>query len=281
MSEGSVAELWRHPVKSMGGERLEHVTLTAEGVPGDRTWGAWWPDVVGPLSAKRVPALMRCRATLGEPRHDDGVPRIELPDGAAHLAGRPEAAAALSRLLERPTSLWPRLPPALLTALRGHSADAATATALRRTLGLSADEALPGTDTLPAGLADVAVREVGLQDAAPLLLVTTASLAALARRLGVESVDRRRFRANVLIDTGDAGGFLEQDWLGRRVRIGDAELEVESTCKRCAMTTHAFDDLPQAPEVLRTLTADNGAVLGVYARVVTPGELRVGDAVRV
>jgi len=277
-SEAHVTELWRHPVKSMGGERLERVSLTLEGVPGDRIWGAWWPDGVGPLSAKRVPALMRCRAALGP---DGGVPRIELPDGDRHPAGRPEAAAALSRLLERPTSLWPRLPPPLITALRSGSAQAAAAASLRAALGLTPTEPLPGAEALPAGLAEVAAREVGLQDAAPLLLVTTASLAALARMLEVDHVDRRRFRPNVLIETPGVEGFVEQRWLGRRVRIGSAELEVVSTCKRCAMTTHAFDELPPAPEVLRTLTAENGAVLGVYARVVAPGALRAGDRVAV
>ena len=52
--------------------------------------------------------------------------------------------------------------------------------------------------------------------------MTTASLASLSGFGAGEDVDIRRFRPNVLIDTGDAEGLPEVEWAGRRLRIGAA-----------------------------------------------------------
>lgn len=72
---------------------------------------------------------------------------------------------------------------------------------------------------------------------------------------------------------------LEQSWLGRRLAIGEAELEVVVPCPRCVMITHPFDDLPRDPGLGRTVVREAAQNVGFYARVARPGRVRVGDAV--
>jgi len=99
-------------------------------------------------------------------------------------------------------------------------------------------------------------------DDAPVHIVTTASLA----RLGA---DERRFRPNIVLQ---AEG--EDDWLGRTLTVGEVDLLVTHPTGRCVMTTLAQADLPPDPKVLRAL--DRG-VFGVYAKVVRPGRVALGD----
>ena len=69
---GSVAELWRFPVKSMQGERLEQAEFTERGVLGDRAYALIDVDtgkVVSAKSVKLFPGLLDCQATFLE-RHN-------------------------------------------------------------------------------------------------------------------------------------------------------------------------------------------------------------------
>jgi uncharacterized protein YcbX len=117
----------------------------------------------------------------------------------------------------------------------------------------------------------------GFFDAEPIHLLTTATMNEIARRNPASRIDPRRFRPNIVIDTGDAEGFVEEDWIGRTLALGDTVLlQVTSPCERCVMTTLAQDDLPADPSVLRTLSMVNEAVAGVYARVVRGGMVQVG-----
>ncbi|MBW2291304.1 MAG: MOSC domain-containing protein, partial [Deltaproteobacteria bacterium] len=92
-------------------------------------------------------------------------------------------------------------------------------------------------------------------------------------------MDVRRFRPNALLETTEPGSFPEQDWIGRRIRIGSAVLSIQSTCIRCVMTTHGFADIPKDPSVMRTLVKEAEGNLGVYATVDEPGEIRRDDRV--
>lgn len=115
-------------------------------------------------------------------------------------------------------------------------------------------------------------------DDGPVHLVTTSSLHEVAQRLG-EPVDPRRFRPNLVVDTGDLAGLVEDGWVGHRLHVGEVVLQVEARMPRCVMV-----NLPQvglgATRVLDAVTDLNDANLGVLAAVVTPGRVRVGDEVR-
>jgi hypothetical protein len=93
----------------------------------------------------------------------------------------------------------------------------------------------------------------------------------------IGSWDRRRFRANVLVD-----GAGENDLVGRRVRVGEATLDVVKQIPRCVMTTRPQPDgIDRDLDVLRAINRERGGFLAVGALVVQPGAVRVGDAVTV
>lgn len=111
-------------------------------------------------------------------------------------------------------------------------------------------------------------------DDGPVSLLGTASVDAVSAELG-EDVDWARFRPNVLLRTERA--FAEDDLVGRRLRIGGAVVEVTMASPRCVMVDLESADLPRGGGVLRAVGRVNGACLGVVARVVTPGRVRLGD----
>jgi uncharacterized protein YcbX len=118
-------------------------------------------------------------------------------------------------------------------------------------------------------------------DAAPLHLATTSTLAALAGGLG-HAVDAERLRPNVLVDTGDEPGFAEDGWVGRELRIGAVRLRVCDRTERCVMVDHPRAGMPPLPGsrgVLKAAGRLNAACAGVYADVIVPGRIRLGDAV--
>lgn len=117
-------------------------------------------------------------------------------------------------------------------------------------------------------------------DDGQLHLLTTASLDWLQRTLPEVTADERRFRPNLVIECpGD--GPVEQDWIGRTLRIGDqAALCIVTPTERCAMIAFEQDGgVTHEPRVLRHISQNAGLIFGVYADIVSPGRVRVGDAV--
>ncbi len=116
-------------------------------------------------------------------------------------------------------------------------------------------------------------------DDSPLHLLTTASLAWLDRTLPEARTDERRFRPNLVLDAPGADP-VEQSWIGRRLRVGgEVELEITGPTRRCGMVAFGQDDLPHEPSVLRHITDHADLLFGVYACVIRPGTVRMGDAV--
>jgi len=113
-------------------------------------------------------------------------------------------------------------------------------------------------------------------DAGPVHLVTTATLESLGAADGA-TVETERLRPNVLLDST----VREEEWLGRRLRIGEIELDVTGTTERCVMVGQEQRELAKRPRLLRTLVAWNDLQAGVYASVVRPGRIRVGERVYV
>lgn len=282
---GRIAELWRYPVKSMAGERLSRaLVVERNGLVGDRGW-ALRDERAGEIrGAKKLPALMRCRARyLAEPTADS-VPSVEIttPDGAVLRSGERATEEALSRLLGRPVTLWPLQPASALDHYRrGGPDNPDRLVELTQILGLEEGDPFPALVGLPPEIIEYVSVPGTYFDEFPILLVTTSTLRTLAGHNPAARFDVRRFRPNLLVDTGpDATGYVEQEWRGRHLRAGGLLLRVETACVRCVMTTHAQDDLPKDPSVLRTVVRDAGHKVGVYASVVSAGEVAVGDELR-
>jgi uncharacterized protein len=115
----------------------------------------------------------------------------------------------------------------------------------------------------------------GNHDAAYLSIVTTATLRALCEAGGVP-YDQRRFRMNLVVEDGSAP-FSEATWIGRILRVGPLRLGITEPDRRCAMITFDPETGAASPAILRAAADRNGACAGVYASVLTAGDLSVGD----
>ncbi len=240
MISATIRELWRYPVKSMRGERCEHLWLDPRGVVGDRLYAV--RDEAGQFGSgkttrrfRRIDGLLRFSAAYDCDGH---VPLLTFPDG---------------------------------TTLRGD--DPAIHTALSAQIGL------------PVTLSREA--EISHFDAGPLHLLTTASMRTLHTRAasilagsegGAEAaLDGRRFRPNIIAET-TASGFAEEMWQGHVVSVGpDVRLRIVGRTERCVMVNLAQDELPDDTRILRAIARVNDACLGVFAEVLTPGAIRIGD----
>ncbi|MGK9251406.1 MOSC domain-containing protein [Paenibacillus humicus] len=114
-------------------------------------------------------------------------------------------------------------------------------------------------------------------DAAPVLIVTDASRRKLEAAWGKE-LDIRRFRPNLVLAMNDPA-FDDEQWIGRRLRIGTAELRVDSFCGRCSMIGLEPDTLQPDPSLHKTVSRQFGNHFGLYASVSVPGAIRIGDDV--
>jgi uncharacterized protein len=122
---------------------------------------------------------------------------------------------------------------------------------------------------------------VGVHDAAPIHLLTSASLTAAQSWVEGEEIDRRRFRANVVLELDAPEPFAEAGWVGASLALGEGGpvLRVVSPTERCAITTFDPDTLERDNRVLAGLARDRENLFGVYARVARPGWTRVGAPV--
>ena len=289
-NEGTVVGLWRFPVKSMAGERLQQVELSERGLLGDRGYALVDVATGKVASAKSVrlfPNILACQARFVEPPragHDLPAVRIVLPDGTAVTSDAGDRDRMLSSYFKREVTLA-RTAPDNFTIDQYHpDIEGADPAGHRDTVV----EAKVGSAFFAeAGLASP-VPVGAFFDLFPVSVLTTSTLDQLRARRPQSSIDERRFRMNVIVETASPG-FVENGWVGKGVAIGPtARLHVAMPDPRCVMTTLAQDDLPSDPEILRALVQHNRIRVGdagqfpcagVYAVVAASGTLHTGDPV--
>jgi uncharacterized protein YcbX len=119
-------------------------------------------------------------------------------------------------------------------------------------------------------------------------IVSDGSLHELARQLGVDAVDGRRFR--MLIEVEGASPHEEDGWIGGTVEVGTAVVEITKPDARCAITTQSPDTGERDLDTLRTILRyrgfraddpDHKIDFGVLGEVAVPGRISVGDEIRV
>ncbi len=278
-----VSQLWSYPVKSMLGGRLDRVELDAFGIVGDRTWAARDLERGGIRGAKKIGSLMRLAAR----DVDGGHVEITLPDGSTVSTSDRDVDERVSAALDHPVRLE-RLRPAedLDHYRRGAPDSDDLVTELRGIFGREDDEPFPDFSVFPPEITEFESPPGTYYDAFALMVMTEAALAALADALPGSNVDVNRFRPSFVVDTGDDGagastpGHPEFDWSGRRATVGTATIEFAAPCPRCVMVTREIsEEIPADRAVLRHIVRELDQNLGVYATVVTPGRVQVGDAV--
>jgi uncharacterized protein YcbX len=302
---GRVREIWRYPVKSMMGEPLGDCALDSAGIPGDRAWALRDEEAGEIRGAKYLPLLMQCSARFREEPVDGRVPHVDItfPDGTRTASDAPDVDARLSEVLGRPVSLWPLQPasdkahyrrahraaPVMnrvsrIGPLRPHLGRVIRFAGLegpaREIFSREPHEPLPDFADIPSELFEFTCPPGTYFDLAPVHLLTTASLAAMARVNPSAAWDARRFRPNFLVETEPGiEGLVEAGWSGRTLRLGELPLECWIPAARCGMTMHATAGLPKDPSVLRSIVRHADQNLGVYGAAAGSGRVCVGDAV--
>ena len=277
MSTASVATIYRYPVKSMMGETLSEADIGEAGIPGDRSWAVRDEKRGGIRGGKKIPQLMTLAAQSGT-----AAPLITAADGDSASASSERINDWLSGKLNHPVTLWPLLPADQLDHYRRGAPDTEDfEQELRAVFGRLPDEPLPDL----AGFEELLEFESPpgtYFDAFPISIISQQSLNTMDQLEGESRFDVRRFRPNLLVDVpGSDHPFPEQAWVGKTLAIGSVTLKIDTTCPRCAMTTHGFDDLPQDPQIMRKLVANSEGNLGIYASVVKVGKVATGDSVSV
>lgn len=290
-SVGLISGLWRFPVKSMGGERLQRAEVSSAGVLGDRAFALIdmaTGKVVSAKSVTRFRGVLECQAAFVEPPqvgHDLPPVRITLPGGPTVMSDAADVNRVLSAHFGREVSLA-RVAPGDFTIDQYHpdveGADPAgyRDTSVEQKLGAALFAQLGAPSPVAAG---------AFFDVFPMSVLTTSTLARLAELAPQSRWDERRFRMNVIVRTTGAG-FLENEWVGRAVAIGEAaRLRVTMPDPRCVMTTLAQGDLPSDTDILRTAVRHNRLALmggalfpcvGAYAIAEAGGTVGIGDPVR-
>lgn len=231
-----VAEIWRYPVKSLQGERMDDVEVDRGGVRGDRGHAIFDATTGFGLTARREPQLLYAAASLGS----GGELTITLPDGSVASTDQ-----ELSDWLGRDVRLRP-----------------AADTGPRRYENVADFEDEDGRWEPFDGSRGAFHDSAG------------ASLSLLSRD-SIGAWDARRFRANLLLESGDDSALA-----GTRVTVGEAQLRVGSAITRCVMTTRPQPGgLERDLDVLRTIHRERGGCLAVGALVRRPGRVRIGDEV--
>ena len=119
----------------------------------------------------------------------------------------------------------------------------------------------------------------GSYDVAPVSLISRQTVARIAEESGTKE-NPRRFRPNLLLDLEDAGPFDELQWVGKTLRIGStARIAITEVDRRCVMITLDPATGESSPEILKCVAQKYGQSAGIYATVLTPGEVRAGDPI--
>lgn len=247
MTAGRVASIHRYPVKSMLGESVASSGVTERGVIGDRSHALLDLETGRVASAKNPklwPGLLECRAEfVSAPDSWDTLPaiRVTMPDGSSVVSGTDDVDAALSVYTGRSVSLIRAVPEgALVDQYHPDIEDVNPMGITDRVTRFPPASAAPGT----------------FQDVFPLHFLTTATLERYAELYPEGRFDVRRFRPNFVIEV-PGSGFVENEWVGKRVAIGDVVVTVPAPTLRCVMTTVAQGNLPKDLGILRTAVKHN------------------------
>ena len=253
---GKVESLWRYPVKSMRGEELDEIFAGYPGVYGDRVFA-----FTSSLSPKGFPfftgrdqrQMIRYRARFRNP--EKAARPINLAE-AESSGANPISANASELMIEVETPDGKTIAiddPALIDNLRAN---------------------IDRKHELKLLRSDKAIT-----DCRPLSIFAVQSAKKLGEETGT-NVDKRRFRANVYVDLTNAAGFVEDQFVGKTLRIGSkVVVSVLERDPRCMMITLDPDTAEKTPAILKQVAQAHEGMAGVYGAVLMEGMIRKGDSV--
>ncbi|WP_420337966.1 MOSC domain-containing protein [Roseibium sp.] len=226
----NIHSIWRYPVKSLLGERLNEALIEDRGLSGDRAYAV--ADASGKLGSgkstshfQRIDNLLFLRAETQNNEIHIGLPGETLePISSRGLPNR------LSDYLEQPVTL-------------------------------------------------VEDQDAAHFDDGAIHIILSSDLNRLQARFPHLDFDPRRFRANLLLNTPDH--MSAENILGRILTIGDVRLKITHPTERCVMVTAKQDGLSSEPLILKAISQGYDVNFGLYASVLKPGRIEVGQDVEI
>ncbi|OUS09658.1 MOSC domain-containing protein [Gammaproteobacteria bacterium 54_18_T64] len=255
---GSIAALWRYPVKSMRGQAIEQAFVAYSGIYGDRLYA--FTSSAGPgffpyLTGRETQDMLLYTPRFRQP--DKALQPINWTEAEATSVGITPVFSSADEL-----AMDVEAPDGTIYALDDP--------ALARRLAASA-----------GGGHEVALRhsQRAMTDCRPLSLISLQTGLQLAEETGL-NIDKRRFRANIHLDLLSGQGFAEDELVGRSLKLGDkVVLTIVERDPRCAMITYDPDTGEATPEILRHVSLHHQRNAGIYAAVVVEGMVKAGDRV--
>ena len=255
---GKVDSLWRYPVKSMRGEELDEAFAGFAGIYGDRLFAfksSASPKGFPYLTAREQNRLLQYR------------PQFRYPEKAARPINLTEAESmGANPISADPSELM---------------IDVETPNG--KTLGIDDPDLMDmlRTDIDQKHQLTLMRSERALTDCRPVSVFSLQSARQLAEETGVP-IDKRRFRANVYMDLTSGGGFAENDFVGRSLRIGsNVVVRILERDARCVIITLDPDTTQKTPEILKKVAQAHEGMAGVYGAVMVEGILHKSDPVEV
>jgi uncharacterized protein YcbX len=150
---------------------------------------------------------------------------------------------------------------------------------------LQSDELRHEISSLLGGDVELMNLRHGIFDEACISVISLGTVHGVERE-SARGIDLRRFRPNIVIETNSPEPFAEDAWVGRTLIFGEANSETPPAAigitmkdERCVMVNFDPDTAEKDSEVMKTVVRMNENYAGVYATVVSAGELRVGQVV--
>ena len=255
---GQVESLWRYPVKSMRGEQLKEAFAGFPGIYGDRIYA--FRSSAAPKGFPYLTGREREEMLLYRPRFRHPEQMLK----PANLAEAEAIAPGLTPVYGSPadTMVYVKTPAGGLLAIDDPRLLEMLREGLRQELELT---------LLHSGRA--------MTDCRPISLFSIQTVWQLSQETGTD-LDKRRFRANVYLELDSETGFGEDEFVGRKLRIGARTVvAVVDRDPRCKMITLDPDTAQANPEVSRRLARSHEGKAGVYAAVLAEGTIRPGDEI--
>ena len=264
---GSVASLFRYPVKSMAGEQIKETVITKKGLLGDRSYALIDSATKKVVSAKNPRKwkniFMYYAKYINEPS-ENNITEVEItfPNKSTIQSTQDDINQVLSLAFDSKLQLTSIVPKKV--QLEECFADI--------------EEIKQHGSITDANMANGTFFDLGT-----IHILTTSTIKKLEKLYSDGNFHINRFRPNIVIDlNSEIIGFIENDWVGKNISIGkEVILKIKEPCPRCVMTTLEQDNLPKDINILKTIIKNNKGNLGIYADVIQGGTIKDDDLIRI
>ncbi|MCF6339719.1 MAG: MOSC domain-containing protein [Sulfurimonas sp.] len=264
---GSVVSLFRYPIKSMAGEKLESTIINKEGVLGDRSYAlidTTTNKIVSAKNPRKWPDIFKYYAKYINEPTESNITEVEItfPNNSTVKSTQEDINQVLSSAFNGTLKLISTIPKKV--QLEECFADI--------------EEINQHGNVTEVNMANGTFFDLGI-----IHLLTTSTIKKCEELYADGNFHINRFRPNIVVDLDSKElGFIENEWIGKNIAIGDEViLKIKEPSPRCIMTTLEQDNLPKDINILKTILKNNNGNLGIYADVVQGGRIKNNDVIKI